>query len=479
MTMQAVSESTRSWRLGFESLEEETVAPTPLEVKGRLPPDLEGTLYRVTPARSDVYGERLRHWFDGDGMVHALRLAGGAASLQNRFVDTRGKREEDAAHRRIHGSFGTRPAGGPLARFRHRGRGKNPANTNVIVHGGKLLALCEGGLPHRLDPVTLATLGEDDLGGLLQADATFTAHPKLDRATGDMWGFGLAFGREPLMHVYRVPASGPAEKVTTLRLPFASFVHDFALTAEHLVVVVSPLALPQLPLGLMLGQTSFADALRWRPELGSRVALVNRRTGEARWTTTDPFMMYHVVNAWDEGAEVVLDVCAYPDGGSMDFFRGLMNGVIRSLQRPALKRLRIGRDGAVKHATPGPGQIDFPRVTGRVQGAEHTRIYGVGWGDGEDFLGRPYAIDLRAGSLVGASMARGEFAGECVPVSKASASSESDVWLLTLVLDAAQHRTELRVYDGADLAAPPVATVPLPHVVPFGFHGNWVRAASN
>src|SRR4051812_25581898 len=91
MTTQTEIESTETWRLGFESLEEETLTPAPLEVRGRLPPDLEGTLYRVTPARSNVYGERVRHWFDGDGMVHALRLAGGAASLQNRFVSTRGK----------------------------------------------------------------------------------------------------------------------------------------------------------------------------------------------------------------------------------------------------------------------------------------------------------------------------------------------------------------------------------------------------
>jgi 8'-apo-carotenoid 13,14-cleaving dioxygenase len=64
-----------------------------------------------------------------------------------------------------------------------------------------------------------------------------------------------------------------------------------------------------------------------------------------------------------------------------------------------------------------------------------------------------------------------------VPVSKVNAASEADVWLLTLVLDGASRTTELRVLDGSDVTAPPVATVRLPHVVPFGFHGNWVSAA--
>lgn len=483
MTMDATPVTTpgtpldaQAFRLGFQSLEQETAGPAPLPVHGRLPANLDGTLYRIGPGRSDVYGERMRHWFDGDGMVHAVRLGSGAASYQNRFVATRGKQEEDAAGKRIHGSFGTRPAGGPLARYRNRG-GKNPANTNVLVHGGKLLALCEGGLPHRLDPATLATLGEDDLGGMLGPEDTFTAHPKLNRATGDMWGYGVAFGREASLSLYRVPAAGPGCKVATVRLPFASFVHDFALTSEHIVLVVSPLALPALPFGVLLGQKSFADSLRWRPELGTRVALIDCRTFEVRWTTTDPFLMYHVANAWEAGAEVVVDVCAYPDAGSMDLFRGVMAGVAPSIQRPRLTRLRIGRAGGVKVSTPGPAQIEFPRVAGRTNGAEHTRIYGVGWGEGEAFLGVPHAVDLPRGRVERARLAPGELAGECVPVTKAGGSSESDVWLLTMVLDSARRRTELRVYDGGDLAAPPVATVPLPHVVPFGFHGNWVRAA--
>src|ERR1700716_2399770 len=93
------------WRLGFESLETETMEPAELEVQGELPAGLDGTLYRIGPARHDVYGERYRHWFDGDGMVHALRLSGGTAQYRNRFVATDKKREEDEAGRRIYGGF--------------------------------------------------------------------------------------------------------------------------------------------------------------------------------------------------------------------------------------------------------------------------------------------------------------------------------------------------------------------------------------
>src|SRR5206468_5563584 len=127
MAMTATENAT-GWRLGFQTLETE-LDETELEVTGTVPTDLDGTLYRVGPARHDVYGERYRHWFDGDGMVHALRLSGGGATYRNRYVATDKKREEDSAGRRLYGGFGTAPTGNPIARMR-RAIPKSAANTN-------------------------------------------------------------------------------------------------------------------------------------------------------------------------------------------------------------------------------------------------------------------------------------------------------------------------------------------------------------
>jgi carotenoid cleavage dioxygenase-like enzyme len=104
---------------------------------------------------------------------------------------------------------------------------------------------------------------------------------------------------------------------------------------------------------------------------------------------------------------------------------------------------------------------------------EHRKVYGVAWADDREFISQPAVLDTVTGKAELAPMSAAEFAGECVPVSKAGATSESDVWLVSLVLDGASRTTELRVFDGADVAAPPVATARLPHVVPLGFHGNW------
>ena len=141
------------WRLGFQSLETEYVEPVVLPVQGVIPKEVRGTLYRVGPARHVVFGEPLRHWFDGDGMMHSFSLTDSQVQYRCRFVNSQGHQEEERAQRRIFRSFGTPPSGGPIARFRHRKRGKNTANTSMIFHAGELwaaLRLLLNGFPLRL-----------------------------------------------------------------------------------------------------------------------------------------------------------------------------------------------------------------------------------------------------------------------------------------------------------------------------------------
>ena len=173
------------------------------------------------------------------------RIAGGGVEYRNRFVATDKKREEDAAGRRLYGGFGTGPAGGPIARLRHV-LPKSAANTNIVFHGGKLLALWEGGRPWRVDPVTLETIGEDDMGGALGPREAISAHPKLDRATGEMWNFGVGYGPRTTISLYRTSASGETSRVAKIPLDFAPMVHDFALTPTKAVFVLHPISLPRI-----------------------------------------------------------------------------------------------------------------------------------------------------------------------------------------------------------------------------------------
>ena len=472
----------RAWHLGYRSLESE-VDERELVVHGVLPPELAGTLHRVGPARHEVHGDRYRHWFDGDGMVHSIALANGRARYQNRFVRTAGSQAEQAAARRLFPGFGTRGAGNAVDRFLHR-LPKNTANTNVVFHAGKLLALWEGGRPHVLDPVTLATEGEDDLGGLLGPLDAASAHPKYELSTGSLWNFGVDYrGRHPRLHLYETDARARTTRVATVTMPFGALVHDFAITRTKAVFVLPPVTLPRVPLGMLFGQRSFCESLRWRPELGTRIAIVDLRTGETRWVTTQSMMLFHTINAWDDSdGGIVLDVCAYPDATVLRTLSEVMDQAgVPTPARGWPERLRITTKGVrvetVSSARLARSSLEFPRVAPGCLGREHTRAYGISWPEGDQYLGTPTAIDA-SGSVETHAMPPGAFAGELVPVRKQGGTSEREVWLLSLVLDARRERTELWVLDGGDLRAPPVARVLLPHVVPFGFHGNWSAAGA-
>jgi carotenoid cleavage dioxygenase len=188
-------------------------------------------------------------------------------------------------------------------------------------------------------------------------------------------------------------------------------------------------------------------------------------------------MMFHTVNAFDDGDDAVVDVCAYDDDAITKTVADVTSGKLPTVARPHVDRLRVGPRG-LRRETRSALPIEFPRVAGRVLGTEHTRVYGTSWAQGAPLFNEPAAIDLTRGTVERAAMADGEIAGECVPVTKPGASSEKDVWVLTLVLDPRARRTEVRVLDGGDLRAPPIARVLMPRVVPFGFHGSWVAAGA-
>ena len=271
-----------------------------------------------------------------------------------------------------------------------------------------------------------------------------------------MWNFGVAYGRDARLRLYRTSGEGRTDVAASLTLPVPAMVHDFALTKTKAVLVIPPIVLPRVPVGLVLGQRSFGESLRFRPELGVNLAVVDRTTGETRWSRTGPFMMFHTVHAWDEGDDVVIESCAYADGTIMRTIEDVMVGSEPHAARAYVDRVRLGPSGRVDRARRSSCPIEFPRVAPSALGGPYRMVYGVAWPEeGRPFLAQPAAIDTATGEASLAALGPQEFAGKCVPVSKARASSESDVWALTLVLDGASRSTELRVLDGADIGAPP------------------------
>src|SRR5947207_12609379 len=158
---------------GFEPLTDEADLAE-LVIEGTIPPQLEGTFYRIGP--NPQFAPRGRYNpLMGDGMVHAFRIAGGRAAYRNRWIRTEQWGLENAAGRALFATSGDpREADPSVADLRTDG----VANTNLVWHGGRLLALEEGHGPIEIERLSLETVGPWSFDGALHRN--MTAHPKID-----------------------------------------------------------------------------------------------------------------------------------------------------------------------------------------------------------------------------------------------------------------------------------------------------------
>ncbi|MGH2978597.1 MAG: carotenoid oxygenase family protein, partial [Solirubrobacterales bacterium] len=206
---------------------------TDLEVVGEIPDDLNGVYVRNGPNPQHEPNGRY-HWFDGDGMVHSVHIADGQATYRNRWVRTDGfEREREAGGPLWKGIIepaAENPAGEPE---------KNTANTDVLFHNERLLALWyRAGKPYALDPVTLETLGAEDFDGTLRCEVS--AHAKADQRTGELMFFDYGM-KPPYMRYGVVSPEGVVRHFIGIDLPGPRLPHDMAITRRYSILMDLPL----------------------------------------------------------------------------------------------------------------------------------------------------------------------------------------------------------------------------------------------
>jgi len=432
----------------------------PLRIEGELPPELAGTLYRNGPALMGLFGQQYSHLFEGDGGVSAVRFAGGAAEGAARVILSDGLRNERAAGRPLYGFNARWLDRWPRALTT---KGKNAANTNVIQWDGQLLALWEGGLPTSLDPETLQAIGTTDLNGVVPA--AFSAHP---HQVGDtLYNFGVRYGRETLLDLFAWKASEAPSLIATIPLPQATMLHDFIATDRHLVFFISPIAIRIWRAMLMLGPAT--DLLAWKPEMGTEVIVVPLDSPDRpRRFTTDAFFQWHFANAWEEGGEIVVDYCRYPDLSS---FQDLQEGKVA--ESGQLHRARIDPNRRTFHTDPlWDVRCEFPRTAPGTEGKPHRYT----WLATDDVRSGVARFDNTTGDAQVWWGEEGQFCAEPVFARRPVADSEDDGWALSLTYDPGTHASFVAVLDGRHPERGPVAKVWFDHHIPITFHGNFAPA---
>jgi carotenoid cleavage dioxygenase-like enzyme len=444
----------------------------PLPVEGVVPPALRGTLLRngPNPVVPDPHG----HLFSGDGMLHAFHVEGGEVRYENRWVRT--TRYEYA--RRTGQSF---PAGlgAPRPEAEREADDTGTANTSVIRHAGRVLALEEAHLPVAVDLATLATLGVETFdGGLVHR---FTAHPKVDPETGELlffaYGTPASFGAGMSFGV--VSPAGAVTRFERFEAPYASMVHDFAVTKGHVVFPVMPLTASEAR--LRAGRPVYA----WEPSYGTRVGVMPRggSVADMQWWSAPPCYVFHVMNAWDADGRLFIDVMQFEKPPLFPNPDGTPAG---GLDEPAhLVRWEIALDDPqreVRRTRLAEVTGEFPRIDERRAGLPYRHGWFAGNARGEDGRLRSRASVVhvdheapRADADV-YTFAGGARVSEPVFVPRSADAEEGDGWVLATVLRPATGTSDLVAFDARAVAAGPVGSAKLPHRVPDGFHGNWFGA---
>jgi all-trans-8'-apo-beta-carotenal 15,15'-oxygenase len=438
------------------------------DIEGRIPAFVRGVYYRNGPARFESGGLAYRHWLDGDGMICALRFDDKAVRFTARFVRTAKLVAEEAAGGPLFRTFGTSFPGDRLRRGIVL---ESPANVSVHPFCGTLLAFGEQSLPWELDPETLVTRSEFDFGGRLNEISPFAAHPKFDLDTGEMFNFGVAFpANRPRLTLYRFERHGALQQRKSFPLEFPCPIHDFALSARHACFYISPYV---LDMDLMLGGHSPIDALRWQPERGSSLLVVSRETGESFSVAVGHRYCLHVINSFDEGDYLSVDVLEfdrpiYEQYRLPDLYSGVGQGEPVRLVVDVKARAVIARKQIDYRLAP-----DFPTVAPHDSG----RPYDHFWMLGMSAAGRPGRKFFD--QLVHSRWSTGEVStyqapprqylcGDPVFVGDPADASSGAV--IVYVFDADRRRSSFLVFDAFDIARGPTARVHLRTPVHFGFH---------
>ena len=424
----------------------EELTVSDLEVKGEVPKEINGLYIRNGMNPRSGFSD---HWFFGNGMLHGFNFEDGKVSYKNRYVRTP-YYEKDLD---IIGSFGDLSA--------------SPANTHIIKHADKFLALEEAHLPWEVDE-NLETKGAYDFNGKLKG--AMTAHPRTCPKTGELLFFSYSVMSEPYLTYYRVNPTGKLIQIEPIELPRAVMMHDWNVTENHVVFMDLPI-ISDMDLAIETG-----SPFGFKPEFGARLGVMPREgsNSDVRWFDIDPCYVFHPLNSYEEGNKIILHVCRQQEamvGGFQDIYGG--ETTVARLWKWTID-LELG---SVKEEQIDDAPCDFPRIDDRRIGFKNDYGYFTTLETDVESLtiGRHLLkYDLVNDKRLTHDLGENVTGGEALFVPRTANSSEDDGWVISLAYEAETDRSKLLIINSQDFESAPVAEIYAPQRVPNGAHGSWI-----
>ncbi|WP_417620667.1 carotenoid oxygenase family protein [Parasphingorhabdus sp.] len=456
-----------AWTPVFEELDTED-----LEIIGTIPADIDGLYVRNT--ENPVHDSIGRyHPFDGDGMIHTIRIKDGKASYRNRFVRTEGFEAEQAEGGPLWIGIMGKPDDSKRKGWGTHGSVKDSSSTDVVVHAGAILStFYQCGEGYQLDPETLETLGTADW---VPADG-ISAHPKVDEATGELLFFNYST-RAPYLHYGVVGPDNKLRHFIPVELPGARLPHDMAFTENFVIFNDCPLYWkPEL-----IERNLYIPS--YHPDEPTRFGIIPRlgQPEDIQWFEARPTYVLHWTNAYEEGDEIVLDGYYQNDPVPpplTDFPAGYESmGASIDLHsfKPELHRWRFNlKTGETSEETLFDDYpVEFGMINQRIAGQPYRYVYSVTGEPGWFLFNGLTKHDLATGKAEHLSFGEERYGSEAPFIPRANARSEDDGYLISFITDMKQDRSECIIIDAQNISAGPVCTIILPHRISSGTHATW------
>ena len=442
-----------------------------IQVVGEVPTDLDGIYVRNGPNPAHLPLGKY-HRYDGDGMLHAIRFKDGRASYRNKWIRTAAFEEEAAAGRALWGGMlDPRRADRPDMPL------KDTANTDVVLHAGRLVAMWYmSGIPYLVDPLSLETIGPADLGS--GGRRRISAHSKTDESNGDFVFFD--YGRDfPYMHHGVADRTGALAAFTPIELPGPRMPHDMWISRRHTV-------LHDLP--LIWDEEAYRHGrvkLRFEEAWPTRFGVIPRHGSaeELRWYEFEPCYILHTINAWEDGDWLRLTGCRiqpFEDGRGNPNLSSITTIMGRHQLNARLYQWSINlatgetREGLLDEEW----NAEFPTWNNSTMGTEMRHAYCVRIETDPvlRFTGL-MKFDLATGASEHYSEGPGHTYSEAPFAPAVGATVEDHGYLVSLVRNETEERSEVHILDARNLKDGALCKLLLPCRVPEGFHATWAPGA--